>query len=119
MPRYFFNVLEGDAKNVARDIEGVMLPGIREVRQSAVDFDWDSVKHGFLESNQKWKVVVTDDSRTKVLTLPLSEIRTRSLVWSSLRRYSADLEHSLGPRALACLIAAALIGIVVEASVRR
>src|SRR5262249_47480422 len=33
--------------------------------------------------------------------------------------YSADLEHSLGPRALACLIAAALIGIVVEASVRR
>ena len=119
MPRYFLNVVEGDSNNVVKDIEGVMLSGMHEARKSAVGFARDFVKHGFHEANQKWKVVVTDDNGTKVLTVPMSEIRTRSLVWLHLRRYFAALESSLGPRTLACLIAAALIGIVVEVSVRR
>jgi hypothetical protein len=119
MPRYFLNVVEGDSNNVVKDIEGVMLSGMHEARKSAVDFAQDFVKHGFREANQKWKVVVTDENGTKVLTVPMSEIRTRSLVWLHLRRYFAALESSLGPRTLACLIAAALIGIVVEVSVRR
>jgi len=118
MPRYFFNVVEGDSNNVVKDIEGVMLSGMPEARKSAAGFARDFVKHGFREANQKWKVVVTDENGTKVLTVPMSEIRTRSLVWLHLRRYF-DLESSLGPRTLACLIAAALIGIVVEVSVRR
>jgi hypothetical protein len=119
MPRYFFNVVEGDSNNVVKDIEGVMLSGMHEARKSAVGFARDFVKHGFHEANQKWKVVVTDDNGTKVLTVPMSEIRTRSLVWLHLRRYFAALESSLGQRTFACLIAAALIGLVVEASVRR
>jgi hypothetical protein len=28
MPRYFFNVVEGDSKNVAKDNEGVVLLGV-------------------------------------------------------------------------------------------
>jgi hypothetical protein len=119
MPRYFFNVVEGDSNNVVKDVEGVMLSGMPEARKSAVGFARDFVKHGFREANQKWKVVVTDDTGTKILTVPMSEIRTRSLVWLNMHRYFASLESSLGPRTLACLIAAALIGIVVEASVRR
>jgi hypothetical protein len=117
MPRYFFNVVGREKR--AKDTEGVMLPGMREARKWAVDFARDVVKHGFHESNQKWKVVVTDDNGSQALTVPLSEIRTRSLLRLDLRRYLAALESRLGPRTLACLIAAALIGIVIEASVRR
>ena len=60
MPRYFFNVVDGESKNVVKDIEGVMLPGMRAERKSAVDFARNFVKHGFREANQTWKVVVTD-----------------------------------------------------------
>ena len=117
MPRYFFNVLESDSKNVAKDNEGVVLPGVREARKEAVGFASDFVKHGF--TTQTWKVVVTDENGTEVLTVPLSEISANTRVWLDLRRRLAAFEASFGARALAWLIAAAVMGIIVQASIRR
>jgi len=119
MPRYFFNVVGSDSKNVAKDNEGVVLLGVREARKEAVGLAVDFVKHGFRGSTQTWKVVVTDENGTQVLAVPLSEIPARTRIWSDLRRRFAAFESSLGARALAWLIAAAVMGIIVQASVRR
>ncbi len=118
MPRYFFNMVEGDSKNIVKDPEGVVLPGLREARKEAIGYARNVVKHGFRES-QTWKVVVNDDNGIQVLTVALSEIRIRHWAWLDLRRRFAAFEPSLGPRTFACLIAAAMIGIIIQASVRR
>ena len=44
MPRYFFNVVGSDSKNVAKDNEGVVLLGVREARKEAVGLAGDFVK---------------------------------------------------------------------------
>ena len=98
MPRYLFNVVEGDdSKSVTKDPEGIVLLGVREARKEAVGFARGIAQHRFREANQKWIVVVTDDVGTKVLTVPLSEIRGRSLVWLDLRRRLAALESNRRP----------------------
>jgi hypothetical protein len=120
MPRYFFDVVEGnDSNSVTKDAEGIVLPGVHAARKEAVGFARGIAQHRFRNANQKWKVVVTDENGTQVLTVPLSKIRGRSLVWLELRHRIAALEANFGPRTLACLIAAAVIGIVVQSSVRR
>jgi hypothetical protein len=118
MPRYFFNVVD-DSKNVAKDNAGVVLPGVREARKEAVGLASDFVKHGFRESTQTWKVVVTDEIGAHVVTVALSEISAHTRVWLDLRRRFAAFESSLGARSLAWLIAAAVMGIIVQASIRR
>jgi hypothetical protein len=120
MPRYFFDVVEGDLKNLVRDSEGVVFAGVHEARKEAVDYARDVVRHGFCQSTQTWKVVVTDENGTQVLTLPLSEMRARKgWVWWQLRRRLARFESSFGPRTFALLAGAAVIGIVVHAMARR
>ncbi len=117
MPRYFFNVVEGATKNIAKDSEGVVLNSVREAEKGAIGFARDLVQHK--EIPRTWKVVVTDENGTQVLTLPLSEIRSRSQLWLVLRRRLAALESKLGPRTFACVIAMALVGIIAQASMRR
>ena len=118
MPRYFFNVVEGATKNIAKDSEGVVLDSVREAEKQAIGFARDLVQHK--EIPRTFKVVVTDENGTQVLTLPLSETRGgRSQLWSGLRRRFAALKSKLGPRAFACLIAIAVVGIIAQASMRR
>jgi len=76
-------------------------------------------KHGFRGSTQTWKVVVTDENGAQVLAVPLSEIPARTRIWLNLRRRFAALESSLGARALAWLTAAAVMGIIMQVSIRR
>jgi hypothetical protein len=120
MPRYFFNVVEGNFKNLVRDSEGTVFSSEHEARKEAVSFARDVVKHGFRESTRTWKVVVTDEFGTHVLTLPLSEIRAHKIrgAWFDLRHRFAKLESAFGPRTLAWLAAAAVTGIIVQAAVR-
>jgi hypothetical protein len=92
---------------------------VREAKKEAVGLAGDLVKHGFRKSTQTWKVVVTDENGTQVLTVPLSEIPVRTRIWFDLRRRFAAFESRLGARTLAWLIAAAVMGIIVQASIRR
>jgi len=117
MPRYFFNVVEGATKNIAKDSEGVVLDSVREAEKQAIGFARDLVQHK--EIPRTFKVVVTDENGTQVLTLPLSEVRGRSQLWLDLRRRFAALESKLGPRTFACVIAIAVVGVIAQASIRR
>ena len=120
MPRYFFNVfsvVEGATRNVAKDSEGVALDSVGEVKKEAIGFARDLVQHK--EIARTWKVVVTDENGTQVLTLPLWEVRRRSELWVDLRRRFTVLESKLGPRTFACLIAIAIMGIIAQASMRK
>src|ERR1700737_5170772 len=102
MPRFFFNVGEGGTKNIAKDSEGVVLDSVREAEKQAIGFARELVQHK--EIPRAFKVVVTDENGTQVLTLPLSEVRGRSQLWLDLHRRFAALESNLGPRAFAGLI---------------
>jgi hypothetical protein len=117
MPRYFFSVVEGATKNITKDTEGVVLDSLREAEKEAIGFARDLVDHK--ETPRTWKVIVTDENGTQVLTLPLSNIRTRSRLWLDLHRRLAALEPKFGPRTFACLIAMAVVGIIAQASMRR
>jgi len=120
MPRYFFNVVEGDWKNLVRDSEGAVFAGVHEARKEAVDYARDVVKHGLFQSTQAWKVVVTDEVGAHVLTLPLSTVQARkSEVWVQVRRRFAKFESRFGARTFALLVVMAVIGIIAHATARR
>jgi hypothetical protein len=121
MPRYFFNVVEGNFKNLVRDSEGIVFSSLREARKEAVGFARDVVKHGFRESTQRWKVVVTDEIGAQVLTVPLSDIRARKTpAWFDLRHRFAKFDSTFGPLTFVWLVAVvvAVVGIIVQAAVR-
>jgi hypothetical protein len=118
MSRYFFNVVEGNSKNLVRDSEGIVFSSVREARKEAVGLARDVVRHGFQGSIQTWKVLVTDENGDEVLTLPLSEVRARKiLAWLDLRGRIAKFESSFGPRTFAWLITALVLAIIVQAAV--
>ena len=113
-------MVEGATKNIAKDSEGVVLDSVREAEKEAIGYARDLVQHKVIkEIARTCKVVVTDESGTQVLTRPLSEIRGPSQLWLVLRRRFLALECKFGPRAFACLIAIALVGIIAQASMRR
>jgi hypothetical protein len=85
MPRYFFNVLDGESlKSAGRDREGSVFSDANEARKEAIGLAKDIARHA-LHGRADWKVVVTDDDGAQVLTVPLSEVRThKSWIWLKL-----------------------------------
>jgi hypothetical protein len=117
VPRYFFNIVDSDSKNLVRDSEGVLFSGVGEARKEAVGLARDVARHGFKGLTATWKVLVTDENGDKVLTVPLSEIRARKAAWFDLGRHIAKFKSSFGPRTFVGLLAAAVLVIIVQAAV--
>jgi hypothetical protein len=116
--RYFFNVVEGNSKNLVRDSEGIVLSGVREARKEAIGLARDVVRHGFYDSIQAWKIVVTDENGDEVLTVHLSEVRARKILsWLDLRGCIAKFQSSFSPHTFSFLITAAVLAIIVQVAV--
>ena len=62
MPRYFFNVVDGNSKNLLRDSEGAVFSDLGEARKEAVGWAQDFARHDFPKSIQTWKVLVFDEN---------------------------------------------------------
>ena len=102
MPRYFFNMVEGDGTNLVRDCEGTLLSGTREARKEAVGLARDVARHGIDGLTKTWRVVVTDDCGEEVLIVPLSQIRRSRL--QALADRIAKLRTAFAPHLLASVV---------------
>ena len=114
MARYFFNVVDEVSKNVMKDVEGCEFSCVHEARKEAINFARDIAKHGFGALNQTGEVVVTNESGTELLKIPLSGRRATARAWFDLRQRSARLEAVYGQHTLALLLMAALMFIIVH-----
>jgi hypothetical protein len=84
MPRYYFNVVEGNDSGVINDTEGVVLSSQRVARKKAIGLARDILRDGLVpEPIENWKIVVRLRNGVEVLTIPLSRTRARSL-WTLL-----------------------------------
>ena len=117
MPRYFFNVVDGNSKNLLRDSEGAVFSDLGEARKEAVGWAQDFARHDFPKSIQTWKVLVFDENGDVVLTIPLSEVRLRKMarVWLDLGRKINKNECGFDSRILVWLIAAAILTVILHA----
>ena len=90
MPRYFFNMVDGDSKNLMRDSEGAVFTDLSGAKKEAVGWARDFARHDFQESTQAWKIRVTDENGDVVLAVPLSEVRLCKMTraWLELGRYT-------------------------------
>jgi hypothetical protein len=74
MPRFYFNVRDGDS--IIIDPEGIEVPGLRaaedEARQAARDILADRVKHGGQIDSKDFEVI--DETGRQVLTLPFRSV---------------------------------------------
>jgi hypothetical protein len=116
MPRYFFNMVEGQGKKVVRDSAGTVLPSVRAARKEALGLARDVAGHGLRGLTQTWKVVVADEHGEAVLTVALSDVRAARLrAWLGLRsrlaKPSSTFTHRMPVVALAGAILALAIGI--------
>ncbi|PWT85467.1 MAG: hypothetical protein C5B56_14015 [Proteobacteria bacterium] len=116
MPRYFFNMVEGQGKKVVRDSEGTVLPSVRAAKKEALGLARDVAGHGLRGLTQTWKVVVTDEHGEAVLTVALSDVRAARLrAWlgtgSRLANPSSTFTHRMLVVALAGAILALAMGI--------
>jgi uncharacterized protein DUF6894 len=120
VPRYFFNVVEGNSKNLLRDSEGTVFSDLGGARKEAVAWAQDFARHDFPESIQTWRVLVTDENADVVLTVPLSEVRLCKMTraWLELVRHITRLESSFGSRIVVWLVAAAMLIVIVQASLK-
>jgi hypothetical protein len=115
MPRYFFNIMEGQSQNLVRDIEGALLSDVGEARKEAVGLAQDITRHGIHEPTQTWTVIVTDDKGDEVLTVPLSRTSARKTQGAfGLGSRTAKLEPSSGRGTIVWLIGAAVFAITVQ-----
>jgi hypothetical protein len=118
MPRYFFNIMEGRSQNLVRDIEGALLADAGEARKEALGLARDITRHGIHEPRQAWAVIVTDEHGDEVASVPLSATRARkSPAAFDLGHRVARLESSLGRGTVVWLIGAAVLAIIVQATV--
>jgi len=118
MPRYFFNIIEGDSKRlVLDDREGIVLASVEEARKEAIGLARDIVRHRVRTSNETRKVIVSDANENEVLTVLLSQVRGRAR-WVSLDLGSriARFKSKLGLRSLAWLFAP-FLAIIVQIAV--
>jgi hypothetical protein len=71
MPRYFFHVIDGVD---IPDLEGTLLPGLAEARSQAIVTAGEILKSEGLRfwNGSEWRMKVTDDVGTSVLTLKFS-----------------------------------------------
>jgi len=120
MPRYFFNIMDGRSQNLVRDIEGALLAGATEARKEAVGLAHDITKHGIHEPPQTWAVIVTDENGDEVLSVPLSGARPRKTSAAfDLGSRVAKLESAFGRGTIVWLIGAAVLAIIVQATVTK
>jgi hypothetical protein len=120
VPRYFFNVVEGNSKNLLRDSEGTVFSDLGGARKEAVGWAQDFARHDFQDSIQTWRVLVTDENADVVLTVPLSEVRLCKMTraWLELVRQLTKLESSFGSRIVIWLVAAAMLIVIAQASLK-
>jgi hypothetical protein len=116
VPRYFFNVLDGRSKTLERDSEGADFCGLEEATKEADGLARDLAHHGVFGT---WKLVVTDESGREVLTVPLAETRLQRIrTWLDVVRHMATVETSVRPHIFAWLLAAAMLGIIVQTAIK-
>jgi len=118
MPRYFFNMVEGQGKNLVRDSAGIMLSGARAAKKEAIGLAWDVAKHELRGLTRTWKVVVIDEQGDEVLTVALSDVRASKL--RALFHFGsriAKLASGLAPRTIASLLALAGLATVAAVTV--
>jgi hypothetical protein len=116
VPRYFFNVLDGRSNNLARNSEGADFSGLEEATKEADGLARDFARHGLYGT---WKLVVTDENGREVLTVPLTETRLQRVrTWLDVARHMAVVETSARPHIFAWLLAAAMLGIIVQTAIR-
>jgi hypothetical protein len=117
VPRYFFNVVDGNSKNLLRDSEGAIFSDLGEARKEAVGWAQDFARHDFPKSIQTWRVLVFDENGDVVLTVPLSEVRLRKVarVWLDLGRKINKNESSFKSPIRVWLVAAAILTVILQA----
>jgi len=119
MPRYFFNFLEGQSRNLVRDSEGVVLPDAKEAKREALGLARDFADHGFSQSMQTWGIVVVDESGKEVLSLPLATVhRSKIRTWREFARRFAAFKIGIRPDILGWLVAAVVLGVIAQATVK-
>jgi hypothetical protein len=121
MPRYFFNIMEGQSQNLVRDIDGALLPDAGEARKEALGLARDITRHGIHEPPQAWAVIVTDENGDEVASVPLAATRARKSpaafdLGHRVARLESSLESSLGRGTVVWLIGAAVLAIIVQAT---
>ena len=77
MPRYFFNIVEGERKTLLRDSDGVDLPNLSEAKKEALGLARDISKHNL--PTQTSRIVVSNSSGQEVTTVRLSDVRTSKI----------------------------------------
>ncbi|HEY7302089.1 MAG TPA: hypothetical protein VH684_29705 [Xanthobacteraceae bacterium] len=117
MPRYFFNMVEGDGRDLVRDSGGVVLSDPGAAHKQAAALARDIVRHGFQSSIETWNIVVTDEAGEQLLILPLSDVPAKSS-WTWLEPHSliARCKDFFGTGPAARFAAAAGIGIMIQAA---
>jgi hypothetical protein len=119
MPRFFFNVVEGHSQTLVRDSEGAIFLSLDEARKEAVGLARDFAKHRFYRPMQTWKLVVADENGHHALTVSLCDIRPRKIsTWVDQIRHFAMFETRIHPNILGWLLAAAMIGVLVQSAVK-
>jgi hypothetical protein len=117
VPRYYFNMVDGHSENLVKDSEGTVFAGVSEARKEALGLARDVARHGFHRSTQAWQIVVTDETGTDVLAIPLSEVRAGKLrAWFDLGGHIAHLQPGFGTRMFVSLTVAAVLTIIVQAA---
>jgi hypothetical protein len=117
MARYFFNIVEADARDLVRDSDGVVLAGPSAARKEAASLARDILRHGFQGPLETWKIVVTDETGKQILIVPLSEIPAKSIwTWFESRSLVARHRHLFRSGPSARFAAAAGLGIAVQAA---
>jgi hypothetical protein len=120
LPRYFFNVVEGNSKTLLRDSHGIVFSDLGGARKEAVGWAQDFARHDFPGSIQTWRVLVTNENADVVLTVRLSEVRLCKMTraWLELVRHITKLQSSFGSRIAVWLVAAAILIVIMQASLK-
>jgi hypothetical protein len=118
MPRYYFNVIEGNDSDVINDTEGVVLSSQRVARKKAIGLARDIVKDGLVpEPIENWKIVVTLRNGVEVLPIRLSKTHARN-IWVLLHpRQLMPSRWLLGPGPSERFAASAGLGIAIQGAV--
>jgi hypothetical protein len=120
--------MEGHSQNLVRDIEGALLADVGEARKEAVGLARDITRHGIHtksgshEPPHAWAVIVSDETGDEVLSVPLATTRARKSaaafdLGQRVARLESSLESNLGRGTVVWLIGAAVLAIIVQATV--
>ena len=75
MPRYFFNLTDGDDVMEEQNPQGVELPGDAAAREDGLMLARD-LKHGKLLKDRNWEgwfVSIVDESGQEIETIPIAD----------------------------------------------